>query len=398
MKKLITLIAMVLMTISANAQDETQLGYYHPYAGFIAMTPDESYNYKYVQACDEESLRSLNNLLEGKWMTDDQSIIRVNENRYYVHNGYSLPEGNYYTSDIYKLDDQSAERTVFVLPRIIIFLNEGFKIDDILEHLDDHVTLETNADDRYTLYCQMTTSEEVMEAVQILNNLYLSENYGISCYLPHWLGVDDILSELPYPYNPGDVEDGMTLICEKNWEGEWYPVYDAPEGVWITTDEGLAIPISNLREPWSPFLTGIASNFSLQQGYDYVVRLTLRVPSDGTYHVGLGSLDGAWFQCEVPATASDDFQVIDVLCPDFTGNVWGDGIVLFGCGHVVGTTVVKMVQVYEINGSGARGDDTAIEVVKAEKADGILYNLAGQKVDASYKGVVIRNGRKFLQK
>jgi len=28
----------------------------------------------------------------------------------------------------------------------------------------------------------------------------------------------------------------------------------------------------------------------------------------------------------------------------------------------------------------------------------MTYNLAGQKVDESYKGVVIRNGKKFLKK
>ena len=30
--------------------------------------------------------------------------------------------------------------------------------------------------------------------------------------------------------------------------------------------------------------------------------------------------------------------------------------------------------------------------------NGAVYNLAGQKVDASYKGIVIQNGRKFIQK
>ena len=42
---------------------------------------------------------------------------------------------------------------------------------------------------------------------------------------------------------------------------------------------------------------------------------------------------------------------------------------------------------------------TAIQNVKAATAkDGVRYNLAGQKVNASYKGVVIMNGKKYLQK
>ena len=44
------------------------------------------------------------------------------------------------------------------------------------------------------------------------------------------------------------------------------------------------------------------------------------------------------------------------------------------------------------------GGSTGINSVKAAAIDGAIYNLAGQKVNASYKGVVIQNGKKFLQK
>ena len=40
----------------------------------------------------------------------------------------------------------------------------------------------------------------------------------------------------------------------------------------------------------------------------------------------------------------------------------------------------------------------AIQTVKAAKASTAIYNLKGQKVDASYKGIVIMNGKKYLQK
>ena len=40
-----------------------------------------------------------------------------------------------------------------------------------------------------------------------------------------------------------------------------------------------------------------------------------------------------------------------------------------------------------------------IAPVKAQKAgNGLIYNLAGQRVDASYKGLVIKNGKKLIQK
>lgn len=55
-----------------------------------------------------------------------------------------------------------------------------------------------------------------------------------------------------------------------------------------------------------------------------------------------------------------------------------------------------------IFGEGAEYEDfgaTAIESVGAAKvADDAIYNLAGQKVGADYKGIVIKNGKKYIVK
>ena len=40
---------------------------------------------------------------------------------------------------------------------------------------------------------------------------------------------------------------------------------------------------------------------------------------------------------------------------------------------------------------------TAIQTVKTQTLNNATYNLSGQRVDASYKGLVIRNGKKFIQ-
>ena len=41
---------------------------------------------------------------------------------------------------------------------------------------------------------------------------------------------------------------------------------------------------------------------------------------------------------------------------------------------------------------------TAINTAKAEQQDGVAYNVAGQMVTESYKGLVIKNGKKMIQK
>ena len=44
------------------------------------------------------------------------------------------------------------------------------------------------------------------------------------------------------------------------------------------------------------------------------------------------------------------------------------------------------------------GETTAIETVKNVVNDGIIFNMAGQQVDGNYKGIVIKNGKKMIQK
>lgn len=69
--------------------------------------------------------------------------------------------------------------------------------------------------------------------------------------------------------------------------------------------------------------------------------------------------------------------------------------------EVVAGDVVITYPVGSMNFYGfefVEGGATAIENVKIQMADGVMYNLAGQKVADDFKGVVIKNGKKILQK
>ncbi|MBQ6379074.1 MAG: hypothetical protein IJJ56_09810, partial [Prevotella sp.] len=69
-----------------------------------------------------------------------------------------------------------------------------------------------------------------------------------------------------------------------------------------------------------------------------------------------------------------------------------DAMVFYQCGKIPGKHIIKKVQLIDLEATG-------IKNVKANKAtNNARYNLAGQKVDASYKGIVIMNGKKFIQK
>ena len=48
---------------------------------------------------------------------------------------------------------------------------------------------------------------------------------------------------------------------------------------------------------------------------------------------------------------------------------------------------------------GTEATLAGIKTVKTEKSgNGLIYNLSGQRVDGSYKGLVIKNGQKMIQK
>ena len=69
---------------------------------------------------------------------------------------------------------------------------------------------------------------------------------------------------------------------------------------------------------------------------------------------------------------------------------------LFQCGDVKGTTIVKKIEIWDLDAEPE--DATAIKTLKNKAQKNVRYNLAGQKVDANYKGAVIMNGKKFIQK
>ena len=156
--------------------------------------------------------------------------------------------------------------------------------------------------------------------------------------------------------------------------------------------DGLAMKNPHQQEKmWEPQIAVLAK-LALEEGHDYVVRLTLKVPSDGTYWLDLCSWEKSYsFSRQLSVVASHDFQIIDVEYPEYKCKAF-DGVVFLGWGWVVGTTILKEVELLE------KTSTASIQSVKAPKgADDAAYNLSGQKVNDSYKGIVIRNGKKSLR-
>ena len=141
------------------------------------------------------------------------------------------------------------------------------------------------------------------------------------------------------------------LIYEKNWEGVEYsesvPFETVPDWMYEATAEGLAITHPSVSDQiWQVrVISGGDDSFSLEGGHDYVVRLTMKVPSDGKLFIQLGALYSSWYDC-ASVKASDDWQVIDIENQSFYSDI-PNAHVLLGLGEMVGTTILKKVQVYE---------------------------------------------------
>ena len=173
----------------------------------------------------------------------------------------------------------------------------------------------------------------------------------------------------------------------------WNQFGDGQEGsVELKAGEGLAITVgSQTGQLWQPQTMVIPDGtFNLEEDGNYKVVVEAKFPTAGELQINMGT----WAsndQTTVDVPASDDFQTVEIEFPGFAYTLEGCHL-LFQNGDFLGTTIVKSVKVIDLSTTG-------IEAVKANKAfDGAIYNLAGQKVNANYKGVVIQNGKKFIQK
>ena len=408
MKKWFTILAMALIAVCASAQEEGEQENYK----WTDLEPDESFLYKYVEAMDEASRDAIEAFYAEKKDLEDQPILKGDWGGWYVKKDCNLPEGNFFESSFYKMAHEN-ERIYVVIPRIDVRLKAGCKIEGLLEYYGDKVSLddsylssEGEENPSYRLVCHMKTSQEVLKAI---DDRYEFERECIIRFLPvtHYLkvGNDQYLISVLTGKNKKSEVEGEKIIYEMNWEGvDYYVAWDPSDwesdpNPWQGTDEGLAITSYHLWEQNWGLWTPVSHSFALEKGHDYIVRLTLKVPSNGTYQVGFGNWFGgdanSWSTFDVPMTAGEDFQLIEVESPNFGENVWDDGYVILSSGWVLGTTVVKKVQVVEKEKGAAAAIKTAKTV---RKSDDAIYNLAGQKVSASYKGIVIKNGKKMIKK
>ena len=170
----------------------------------------------------------------------------------------------------------------------------------------------------------------------------------------------------------------------------YYKVGDAPEIVDITNTAETAYTIAKARElidadkglSESVYVKGTVSQAS-ESLHDTYGSLSYYISDDGTTVNELQVYGGLSFEGK-KFTSVDDIKV-------------GDVVVVYGKLKKYNTT-------YELDKNNIlislNGKTTGITNITTDEAakNAPVYNLAGQKVTKAYKGVVIKNGKKMIQK
>lgn len=170
----------------------------------------------------------------------------------------------------------------------------------------------------------------------------------------------------------------------------YYKVGDAPEIVDITNTAETAYTIAKAKElidagkglSENVYVKGTVSQASKELNATYG-SLSYYISDDGTTGNELQVYGGLSFESQ-KFTSVEDIKV-------------GDVVVVYGKLKKFGTT-------YELDKNNIlislNGKTTGITNITADEAakNAPVYNLAGQKVTKAYKGVVIKNGKKMIQK
>ncbi len=170
----------------------------------------------------------------------------------------------------------------------------------------------------------------------------------------------------------------------------YYKVGDTPEIVDITNTAETAYTIAKAKElidadkglSESVYVKGIVSQAS-ESLNDTYGSLSYYISDDGTTGNELQVYGGLSFESQ-PFTSVDDIKV-------------GDVVVVYG-------KLTKYKTTYELDKNNIlislNGKTTGITNITTDEAakNAPVYNLAGQKVTKAYKGVVIKNGKKMIQK
>lgn len=307
--------------------------------GVFDFTEPEAYGYK------TPALGSATNLEVGDKIVARNVIITVKKNG-------STPT-RFWNNNSGKLDFRVYKNAV-----LNIAVPEGYVITDI-------TALVENANKKFG---EVGKNSVDISFTTGINFTKMVVTYGkIKSVTPTTNGYATFACSYPVNYRENGLKAYTIKVDEDNQKvayTEFTGVVPAGKAVLVCGTEGLKYELTPATEKAD---ATFATDLKVSNG---------NVKSDGTNFYGFTTKDGVSGFVRVAK---------DVAVP------LGKGYL-----QLTGNTAAAPV-FYSIN---IGGGTTAIGQVEVEKGteNGAIYNLAGQRVDASYKGVVIKNGKKYVNK
>ena len=169
---------------------------------------------------------------------------------------------------------------------------------------------------------------------------------------------------------------------------EAYTLWGQGGQVSLDAETGLKIINTEATDNWKVQYQ-ISSDLPTKTDSEYTLKLVVKASAEGQATVCVGGNTTA-DRASVQIDMSTDFQ--ELTFP-FTAKIDG-GKVLIQFGKFMGTVSVKSVKIVH------QGTSTGISQVGKNmmNADAPIYNLNGQIVGKGYKGIAIKNGKKFICK
>lgn len=266
-----------------------------------------------------------------------------------------------------------------------------------------------NVDDETAIYTVTITFNAETQAINVT-----TEKTGDVTVIPEatWTVAGNFLGS---SWNPEDASNDMTL------EGDLYTLVKTD----VTLEKGTSYEFKVVKDhAWTVAYPNDNYTFSVEETGIYTVTITFNAetqeinvttvktgeagPVEHAYSV-MGTLVGNWDTDSDMEKGEEGIYTItfdDVAAGDYEFKVRVDhdwSVSYPGSNYKVtvdqdGSKVVITFneETKEVNATVTA--PTGIANIKAEAAQGKLYNVAGQKVSANYKGIVIVNGKKVLMK
>lgn len=183
----------------------------------------------------------------------------------------------------------------------------------------------------------------------------------------------------------GEATEGTSICAMDFTTAESYPYYrlEAPEGSSYDVADG-ALVITNEVEQDQNYLLQpfVADWFSVQEGYNYTVAITMKASADGKANIVMGTWSAS-METGLDFTASEEYTTYKV---EFTGANFAsdadDVHVLFQCGKFVGTIEIAKVEVIETAPATARVAATTAEEIVAAYVKNIVMPEYGVEGDS----------------